>query len=90
MIYLLIETFQKGKIKKVYERYAEKGRMLPEGLKYIDSWVDVNLTKCYQIMECDNKKTLKEWISKWEDLVGFEIILVMTSDEAHEKVLKLK
>jgi hypothetical protein len=89
MTFLIIETFKKDKIKIVYEKVAEKGRMLPEGLKYIDSWVDMNLTKCYQIMTCDDEKKLKEWILKWDDLVDFEIIPVLTSKEASEKVHRL-
>ena len=90
MTYLIIETFKKNKIKQVYERAAGKGRMLPEGLKYINSWVDMNFTKCYQIMECDDKKKLKEWVLKWDDLVEFEIVPVMSSIEASEKVLGTK
>ncbi len=90
MTYLIIEIFKKDKIKMVYKRFAKKGRMLPDGLKYIDSWVDMNLTKCYQIMKCDDEKKLREWVLKWDDLVDFEIIPVLTSNEAHEKVQGLK
>ena len=85
MIFLIIESFKKSNAKAVYDRYDKQGRMMPEGLKYIDSWVDKKFEKCYQVVECDDTNTLQEWISNWQDLVDFEIITVMTSKDAYEK-----
>ena len=60
--------------------------MIPEGLKYIDSWVEPNFDRCFQLMECDNPQLFNEWVANWRDLVDFEIIEVVTSKEAAAKV----
>ena len=85
MIFMVIESFKKSGAKAIYHRYDKHGRMMPEGLSYINSWVDKKFEKCYQVVECDDTNKLQEWISNWQDLVDFEIIPVMTSNEAYEK-----
>jgi len=90
LIFMVIESFKKSGAKAIYDRYEKHGRMMPEGLKYIDSWVDKKFEKCYQVVECDDTNKLKEWISNWQDLVDFEIIPVMTSNEAYEKYRRSK
>lgn len=87
MLYMIIEKFYPGKVKEIYKRFAEKGRMMPEGVNYINSWINEDLSICYQVMESDSEEKLKEWISHWDDLAGFEIIPVITSAEAKQKVL---
>jgi hypothetical protein len=82
---MVIEDFKKSSAKKVYDRYDKNGRMMPEGLYYLNSWIDQKFEKCYQVVECDDTEKLQEWILNWQDLVDFEIIPVMTSDEAYEK-----
>ena len=82
---MVIENFKKSGAKAIYKRYDEHGRMMPEGLSYINSWIDEKFEKCYQVVECDDTNKLQEWISNWQDLVNFEIIPVMTSNEAYEK-----
>ena len=84
MRYMVIERFKQGKVAAVYERAAQEGRMLPEGLKYIDSWVSSNLDVCFQLMECDEETLFERWISAWRDLAEFEIVPVIGSDEASE------
>jgi hypothetical protein len=74
MKYLVIETFASGKRALVYERFEQKGRMLPDGLLYIDSWVEKEGERCFQLMETDNFELFKTWIARWSDLVAFEII----------------
>jgi hypothetical protein len=74
MKYMVIETFAPGKRGLVYERFREKGRMLPEGLSYIDSWVEAEGDRCFQLMETANAELFREWTSAWEDLVTFEIV----------------
>jgi len=86
MLYMIIERFHEGKIRSVYERFDEKGRMMPEGVSYIDSWITEDLNTCYQVMESVSEQKLKEWISNWNDLCDFEIIPVITSAEAKAKV----
>ena len=81
MKYMIIETFIEGAA-PVYARFRERGRMAPEGLSYIGSWVTPDGRQCYQVMECDERRLLDEWMSAWEDIVGFELIPVVTSAEA--------
>ena len=85
MIFMVIENFKKGSAKAIYDRYEKHGRMMPEGLNYINSWVDTKFEKCYQVVECDDEKELQKCIVNWQDLVDFEIMPVMTSNEAYVK-----
>lgn len=87
MVYMIIEKFRANKILSVYERFAEKGRLMPEGVNYINSWIAKDMSICYQVMESVSEEKLKEWISNWNDLSDFEIIPVISSDEAKAKVL---
>lgn len=84
MLFMVIERFKNGDAAAVYRRFQEHGRMMPEGLNYIDSWTDENFKRCFQLMECDNKELFQEWIANWQDLVEFEIVSVLTSKEATE------
>ena len=80
--YMLIETFRHGP-GPVYERAAERGRMLPTGLAYLDSWVDADrLDRCFQLMETDDRALLERWTARWDDLAEFEIVPVVESAEA--------
>jgi hypothetical protein len=85
MLFMIIEVFHQGKQKQLYQRFEEKGRMLPEGVIYINSWITEDLGTCYQVMEAPGKDKLQEWINKWSDLVDFTIIPVLTSAEAKQK-----
>ena len=76
---MVIETFKPGKTDEVYKRYKKKGRLLPTGLKYIDSWLSIDRTKCFQLMETVKFELFAEWISNWNDLTDFEIIPVENS-----------
>ena len=79
MKYMVIETFKAGMVDKVYERFNEKGRMLPDGLYYLDSWVSNDRTRCFQLMEADKFELIEEWTAKWDDLIEFEIVSVQDS-----------
>ncbi len=72
--YMVIETFLNNCTEKVYERFHNKGRMLPEGLNYLDSWLTKDGARCYQLMETERFELFQEWTEKWSDLVQFEII----------------
>ena len=85
MLFMVIENFRNGDAAPVYRRYAEKGRMMPEGLKYLDSWVDESLCRCFQLIECNDPSLLRRWTECWDDLVDFEIVPVVTSKEAAER-----
>ena len=74
MKYMVIETFRPGCRARVYERFREKGRMLPDGLRYLDSWVEKDGDRCFQLMEADSSQLFDCWIEAWNDLVSFEIV----------------
>jgi hypothetical protein len=84
MLFMVIERFRDGSAAAVYRRVREKGRMTPEGLKYIDSWVEANFDRCFQLMECDDVRLLPQWVAHWHDLVDFEIVPVAHSKETRE------
>jgi hypothetical protein len=86
MLFLVIESFRGGDPTPVYARFRERGRMAPDGLKYVSSWVTTDLARCYQIMECDDRRLLDTWMSRWSDLTEFEVIPVVTSAEAAAQV----
>jgi hypothetical protein len=83
---MLVERFKNGDPIPVYRRFRDQGRRLPEGLKYVASWVTVDMAMCYQLMECQDRAVLEEWIALGSDLVDFEVIPVITSAEAVERI----
>ena len=86
MLYMVIETFKNGDPIPVYRRFRDRGRLAPDGLSYVSSWVDVNLQRCFQIMETDNRQLLDTWIAAWSDIVDFEVFPVMSSTDAAARV----
>ena len=82
MLYMIVENFRDGDPVPVYRRFRERGRLAPEGLTYVASWVTSDLRRCFQVMECSERALLDEWMSHWSDLTDFEVIPVMTSAEA--------
>ena len=82
MLYMIVEHFRGGDAVPVYRRFRDQGRLAPEGLRYVSSWVTDDLRRCYQVMECDDRALLDAWIAAWADLVDFEVIPVVTSAEA--------
>jgi hypothetical protein len=86
MLYMVIERFKGGDAVPVYRRLRDRGRLAPDGLTYVSSWVDTKLQRCYQIMETDDPALIDEWIRAWSDLVDFEVVPVISSKEAAEKL----
>ena len=82
MQFMIIENFRGGDPVPVYRRFRDKGRMAPDGLKYVASWVTPDLTRCYQVMECDDRALLDAWIERWTDIVVCTVIPVISSAEA--------
>jgi hypothetical protein len=82
MLFMVIEHFKAGRAPEIYSRFRERGRMAPDGLRYVASWVDLDFHRCFQVMEADDETLLREWTIHWEDLVDFEIVPVRTSAEA--------
>ena len=87
--FMVVEHFKHGDAVPVYRRFRERGRLLPEGLAYVSSWVDQNLERCYQLMETDDPTLLDRWIAEWSDLADFEVHQVLTSKEAADKIAPL-
>ncbi len=86
MLYMIIEHFKNKDAVPVYRRFRDRGRLAPEGLTYISSWVDEKLERCYQLMETDDRALLEQWMVNWRDIVDFEVYPVMTSKEAMQKI----
>ena len=90
MLYMVIEHFKEGAAPEIYRRFHEKGRMMPDGLKYVSSWIDTGLTVCYQLMETEDTALFPRWIQNWDDLMEFKIVPVRTSAETAALVATLK
>ena len=86
LLYRVIERFKGGDAAPVYRRFRDHGRLAPEGLSYVSSWVDADLERCYQLMETDNPLLLDEWIAQWSDIIDFEVHPVITSAEAAKRI----
>jgi hypothetical protein len=86
MVYMVIENFKNYDALPVYRRFKEKGRLAPEGLVYLSSWVDEKFRLCFQLMETDDRALLDQWLAQWSDIVDFEVFPVITSEEAVRRV----
>jgi hypothetical protein len=86
---MVIETFREGAA-PVYQRARERGRLMPDGLEYRGSWVTADLRRCFQVMECEDPALLEQWMTNWRDLVDFEIVPVVTSEDAAATVQTIK
>jgi hypothetical protein len=87
MLFMVIEHFRNRDAKAVYLRAQEQGRMLPEGLTYVGSWVEDTFDRCFQLMECEDPRLFQQWMVHWEDLISFEIVHVVSSTEARDAAL---
>lgn len=85
-LYMLIEHFKDGNAERVYRRFSTCGRMAPDGLNYVASWVDDTLTTCYQVMQTADRQLLEEWMGRWNDIIDFEVHVVTTSAEAARRL----
>ena len=83
MLFMIIERFKDGNAIPVYRRFRDRGRMAPDDVHYVNSWVTADLTTCYQVMESPDRARLNEWLQQWQDIVDFDVIPVITSSDAH-------
>ena len=83
---MVIERFRNRDAKAIYRRLRESGRQMPDGLKYIDSWIEPNFDRCFQLMETSDLRLLQSWILGWNDLIEFEIIPVVPSKDTRATV----
>jgi len=87
MLFMIIESFRNDDMLPIYKRLRDEGRLLPEGLKYIDSWVEPNFSRCFQLVKCDDLRLIQEWVLKWRGSgVTFQIVPVVNSKETREVV----
>ena len=86
MLFMIVERYRHGDAVPVYRRFRDEGRLAPEGLTYVASWVDEPMAVCYQVMEAPDRSLVDAWIARWSDLVEFEVIQVMTSAEAAARI----
>jgi hypothetical protein len=89
MLFMVIEHFRPGRAADVYRRFRDRGRLAPEGLRYVSSWVDLRFERCFQVMEADGESLFREWTRNWEDLIEFEIVAVRPSSEAAAAIAPL-
>jgi hypothetical protein len=82
MLFMIVENFREGNPLPIYRRFRDQGRMAPEGLRYVSSWVTTDFARCFQVMECDDRELLDQWIANWNDIVDFDVIPIVTSAEA--------
>ena len=81
MQFMVIENFRNQDAKAVYARFREKGRLMPDGISFVASWVTADLGRCFQVMECEDVTLLQRWVAEWADLVEFEILPVTPGKE---------
>jgi len=86
MLFMVIERFKNKDALAVYRRFRERGRMMPDGLKYVGSWVEANFDRCFQLMECDDPRLFQQWVIQWHDLMDFEIVPVVSSKDTMETI----
>ena len=86
MLFMVIERFKGRNPKPIYKRLRESGRHMPDGLKYIDSWIEPNFDRCFQLMETDDLRLLQQWVLGWNDLMDFEFVPVVPSKHTREMV----
>jgi hypothetical protein len=86
MLFMVIEKFKNKDALAVYRRFREQGRMMPEGLKYVGSWIEANFDRCFQLMECDDPRMFQEWVIRWHDIIDFEIVPVVSSKDTMETI----
>jgi hypothetical protein len=81
MLFMVIESFRNQDAKSIYRRLRDRGRSTPEGLQFVNSWVTADLGRCFQLMECDDVTLLQRWVTEWSDLIGFEIVPVVSGKD---------
>ena len=86
---MVVERFKHRDAKAVYRRFRDEGRGAPDGLKYVGSWIEANFDRCFQLMECDDPRLLQQWIIQWQDLIEFEIVPIVPSQDTVETVTPL-
>lgn len=82
MLFMVMERFKPGRAPEIYRRFRDRGRLVPDDVQYVASWVDLRFERCFQVMDAENEGRLRIWTTQWDDLTDFEIVPVQTSAEA--------
>lgn len=88
MLFMVIEHFRDQNAKAVYRRFREQGRLMPDDITFVDSWVTADLSRCFQLMKCDDVTLLQRWVAEWSDLVSFEIVPVSSGKHTGEALAR--
>ena len=86
MLFMVIERFKNRDAVAIYRRFQEQGRMMPEGLTYVGSWIEANFDRCFQLMETDDARLFQQWVAEWHDLMECEIVPVVPSDQTRAAI----
>jgi hypothetical protein len=86
MLFMVIEHFKNRDAVTIYRRFRDQGRMMPDGLKYVGSWIEANFDRCFQLMECDDPRLFQQWLVRWQGLFEAEIVPVVPSKETLETI----
>ena len=89
MLFMVIERFKDRNARAVYRRVRDEGRRLPEGLTYVGSWIEASFDRCFQLVECDDARLLQAWTLAWQELIEFEFVPVVPSQEVQELIAPL-
>jgi hypothetical protein len=86
MLFMVVERFSPGSVPDIYRRLRDEGRSLPEGLTYVDSWIEVGMGRCFQLMDCHDAKLLQQWLLDWNGMFEVEVVPVVSSKEMQSLV----
>jgi Protein of unknown function (DUF3303) len=86
VLFMIVERFKDRDPRPIYRHLRDRGRGMPDGLRYVDSWVEPGFERCFQLMECDDASLLQQWVLHWDGLAEFEIVPVVTSSETRANV----
>jgi Protein of unknown function (DUF3303) len=86
MLFMVIERFKNRDAKAVYRRFRDQGRRMPDDLRYVNSWIEANFDRCFQLMECEDARLLQQWVAAWSELIEFEIVPVVPSAETRQAI----
>ena len=81
MLFMVIERFRNHDGKAIYRRLRDRGRQMPDGLSFVSSWVQADMGRCFQLMECDDIPLLQRWVVQWSDLMDLEIVPVVAGKD---------
>jgi hypothetical protein len=87
MLFMVIETFERDDMVPIYRHIRDHGRQLPDGLEFVDSWIEPGFGRCFQLMRTQDARTLQAWVLGFRGLgARFEIVPVVPSADTRAVV----